>query len=260
MQRMEPASEEPRAGVNRLVAPRSGVLGDVVAGAGLGLLLGVVVGLATSPVVAIVVGALVSLLAVFLGLESRGESKLAIVAKVQINGLRIGTFGLAAVAGVLLGQWVRVNNPIAQPPQQQLARWQQAFPDNPVLAAQLMVHERTGITPAELKFDKDAAATPVAAASDAGALRPGLMATAVKANLCADLAPRRFGGRVASTLEAWVDEKGPYRVVAERIAQLPAAQQAGALEAAHLLVCELGRDTAAPSGRNTSPTASGAGR
>ena len=93
----------------------------------------------------LVVGALVSLLAVFLGLESRGESKLAIVAKVQINGLRIGTFGLAAVAGVLLGQWVRVNNPIAQPPQQQLARWQQAFPDNPVLAAQLMgfTHWRT---------------------------------------------------------------------------------------------------------------------
>ncbi|HQY10435.1 MAG TPA: hypothetical protein PK797_17170, partial [Burkholderiaceae bacterium] len=64
---MEPAPEEPRAGANRLVAPRNSVLGDVLSGAGLGLLLGVVVGLATSPVVAIVVGALVSLLAVFLG-------------------------------------------------------------------------------------------------------------------------------------------------------------------------------------------------
>ncbi len=260
MRRMEPVSEAPRPGVNRLVAPRSGVLGDVLSGTGLGLLLGLVLGLATSPVVAIVVGALVSLLAVFLGLESRGESKLAIVAKVQINGVRIGTFGLAAVAGVLLGQWVRVNNPIAQPPQQQLARWQQAFPDNPVLAAQLMVHERTGLTPAALQFDKAAVATPVSAASDAGALRPGLMATAVKASLCADLAPRRFGGRVASTLEAWVDEKGPYRVVAERIARLPDAQQASALEAAHLLVCELGRDDVAASAPNLSPAASGASR
>lgn len=153
---MEPTSAEMPTGMRNEIRSMRDIAVDVLSGAGLGLLLGMVVGLASSPVVAIVVGALTSLLAVFLGLESGGDSKVASLAKVQLNGVRIGSFGLVAALGVILGLFIRINNPLSEPPTQQLARWQAALPDNPVLARQMMIFERTGITPSTLNFDKDA--------------------------------------------------------------------------------------------------------
>jgi hypothetical protein len=121
---------------------RGSTAADALAGIGLGLMLGTIVGLTTTPVVAGLVGGITSLLAVFLGLDGGGgEGKLASIARVQLNAVRIGCFGLAAVAGFGIGLYVRINNPLAEAPQTQLARWQAAFPDNPVLAQQMMVFE-----------------------------------------------------------------------------------------------------------------------
>jgi hypothetical protein len=234
-------ADEPRVGASRLAAaaPRASLAGDLMSGAALGLLLGVVVGLANSPVVGALVGGLVSLLAVFLGLESRGDAKLAILAKVQVNGPRIGAFGLAAVAGVALGQFLRINNPLAEAPKAHLARWNDAFPDNPALAAQMMLKERLNITPATLQYGKDVAAVAVFAASGPMPITPGLYGGGSRKALCNDLAPEQFNGNARNALQRYALEGGAYKEAAETLGALPAEQQWPALAGAHAMLCAL---------------------
>ncbi len=237
---MDTAAEEPPPGANRPApAPRNAVLTDLLSGAGLGLLLGLIVGLAVSPVVGIVVGALVSLLAVFLGLDGRADPNPSVLAKVQINGVRIGAFGLAAVAGVLLGQYVRINNPMAEAPERQLARWRAAFPDNPALAAQMMIKERTGITPGALSFDRNTPPMAVTATSGPTPIQPGLFGGEAGQDLCGDLAPDRFGNDVPKILAAFAVEGGAYAAAARKIGEQPQVHQLSSLSAAHALLCEL---------------------
>lgn len=237
---MEADADTAPIGTSRLSPPvRGNTTADLLSGSALGLLLGVIVGLATSPVVGIVVGGLVSLLAVFLGLESRGDTKLAILAKVQVNGPRIGAFGAAAVCGVLLGQYVRINNPLVEPPARHLQRWTEAFPGNPVLATQMMLKERLGITPIAVRYD--GAAPDQAVTADAGPvpIRPGLMSGEALKALCGDLAPERYNNNVDTLLRRYANEGGAYAAAARRVAELPPAQQWPALAGAHALQCEL---------------------
>ena len=74
----------------------------ILNGMGVGLLLGLLLGLAVSPVVSGIIGTLSSLLVVLLGLN---DKYLTIV-----KGLRIGSFGLFAVAGIVLGIYIRAHN------------------------------------------------------------------------------------------------------------------------------------------------------
>lgn len=74
----------------------------ILNGMGVGLLLGLLLGLAVSPVVSGIIGTLSSLLVVLLGLN---DKYLTIV-----KGLRIGAFGLFAVAGIVLGIYIRAHN------------------------------------------------------------------------------------------------------------------------------------------------------
>ncbi len=128
---------------------------------GIGALLGTILGLSITPVVATVVGALTSLLAVFLGLDGQEKTRLP-----RVNGLRIGAFGFATIAGLLLGMFLRINNPMMLAPEDAILRWQTAFEDNPSLAQQMMVFERTGLRPSELSFG-------TAAGEDVRPLRSG---------------------------------------------------------------------------------------
>lgn len=81
------------------------VFAAVFNGLGVGLLLGLLLGLAVSPVVSGVIATISSLLAVLLGLNERflGPAK----------SIRIGSFGLFAVIGILLGMYIRANNPLS---------------------------------------------------------------------------------------------------------------------------------------------------
>ncbi|WP_157370169.1 hypothetical protein [Aquiflexum balticum] len=74
-------------------------------GLGIGLLLGVLLGLSVSPVVSGVIATISSLLAVLVGLNERLLDPL--------KSLRIGSFGLFSVAGILLGLYLRANDPFA---------------------------------------------------------------------------------------------------------------------------------------------------
>ena len=81
------------------------VLTAILNGIGIGLLLGMLVSLSLSPVVSGVIAALTGLLAVLLGLDEKYIDPL--------KSIRIGTFGLAAAAGIIIGLYIRASNPFA---------------------------------------------------------------------------------------------------------------------------------------------------
>ncbi len=76
-------------------------------GLGVGLLLGLLLGLAVSPVVSGIIGTLSSLLVVLLGLN---ESYLS-----PVKSIRIGSFGLFCVIGILSGMYIRSHDTLAPP-------------------------------------------------------------------------------------------------------------------------------------------------
>lgn len=81
------------------------VFSAVFNGLGIGLLLGILLGLSVSPVVSGVIATISSLLAVLVGLNEKFLDPL--------KSLRIGSFGLFAVIGILIGLYLRANDPFA---------------------------------------------------------------------------------------------------------------------------------------------------
>lgn len=81
------------------------VFSAVFNGLGIGILLGILLGLSVSPVVSGVIATISSLLAVLVGLNEKFLDPL--------KSLRIGSFGLFAVIGILLGLYLRANDPFA---------------------------------------------------------------------------------------------------------------------------------------------------
>lgn len=81
------------------------VFAAILNGLGVGMLLGVLLGLAVSPVVSGVIGTLSSILVVLLGLNDKHITTL--------KSLRIGSFGLFAVLGILAGMYIRVSELLA---------------------------------------------------------------------------------------------------------------------------------------------------
>jgi hypothetical protein len=108
----ETNSGEPQSDVTATASPQQApvkkitwvkALTAILNGLGVGLLLGVMMSLSLSPVVSGVIAALTGLLAVLLGLNEKYIDPL--------KSIRIGAFGLFAVAGILLGLYLRANDP-----------------------------------------------------------------------------------------------------------------------------------------------------
>jgi hypothetical protein len=207
----------------------------------MGLLLGTLVGLSSSPVVGVVVGALASVLAIFLGLDATAGSALGAL---RVNGPRIGALGAATVVGLGLGLWVRVTNPFLPDPAAQLARWQAALPDDPTLAKQMMVLERTGVAPSRFQYGDEPPSedVEVAAQEGAAARQAVLFSTLGDFNACSRLDPARFA-TPADVLPAYARRGAPAGLpeFAELIAALPEADLAVAVATAHELLCALQR-------------------
>jgi hypothetical protein len=210
---------------------------DLLGGAGLGLLLGTLVGLSSSPVVGVVVGALASVLAVFLGLDLSTGS---VMGALRINGPRIGALGLATVVGVGIGLWVRVNNPFLPDPLAQLQRWQAALPEDPTLAKQMMLFERTGIVPSRFQYGNAPPGEDVTVAMEEGAaIRTAvLFSTLSEFDACTQLDPASY--RTADAVLARYSRPGAPDYLpkfAASITALPEADRNDALATAHQLLC-----------------------
>jgi hypothetical protein len=84
------------------------MIGQLFAGTGLGLLVGILVGLSSSPVVAVVVGALAAGMVTLLGFAR--PAKDGDTAYAEGSVYRLGSFGVACAIAVLLGLYVRTHN------------------------------------------------------------------------------------------------------------------------------------------------------
>ncbi len=220
------------------------VRSDIASGAGIGLLLGVLVGLSSSPVVGIVAGALASILAVFLGLDPKAKS---FTGALRINGTRIFSLGLTTVVGIGCGLYVRINNPIADSPVAQLERWSAALPNDPTLAKQLMVFERTGIEPSRFHFGTEVAPADIDVKASKGAAtrQAVLFSTLSKFDVCTRLNPDRFTTD-ADLLETYSRDGAPDILpqIATSIELLPEHEQKVALAIAHDVLCLAQREEA----------------
>lgn len=94
----EPASPAPKLSRMKIVTA-------VFNGLGIGFLLGTLWSLSTEPVIGGVIATLSSLLALFLGLNEKFLDPL--------KSIRIGAFGFAAVAGIIMGFYIRANDPFS---------------------------------------------------------------------------------------------------------------------------------------------------
>ncbi|MDN3689129.1 hypothetical protein [Cyclobacterium jeungdonense] len=111
MEENDASAPEPKPSFQELL-PDSGHSGNrlqaltaVFNGLGIGLFLGLLMGLSVSPVVSGVVGTITSLLAVLIGLNEKFLD--------PVKSLRIGSFGLFSAVGILLGLYIRSNDPFA---------------------------------------------------------------------------------------------------------------------------------------------------
>lgn len=113
-------------------------LADLVAGAGLGLLVGFLLGLSVTQVVGGVITALAALLGGFLGLSGDSGS--------PNRTWRIGAFGLCCVLGIIAGLDIRANDLLAPSVKQAVKAYEGAgYP--PQQARDLVAFERLGIKP-----------------------------------------------------------------------------------------------------------------
>ena len=211
----------------------------------MGLLIGTLVAMSASPVVAVVVGSLASLLAVFLGLDAGSGTAMGAF---RINGARIGSLGVATVVGLCIGLYIRLNNPFIDSPTEQLARWTVAFPEDPTLAKQLMIFERTGIAPSSFQFGADLPGGEVTVSAEANstAMRQAvLFSTLSDYDACARLDPARYR-TPAAALAAYSLPGAPETLpqIAADIASLPETDQPAALVAARDVLCILQREDA----------------
>ena len=124
----------------------------VLSGIGMGLLLGLIMGLSTSEVVKAIMAALAALLGVFLGFDKRSftgmdkETYQKDKNETLLTSLRAGWFGLAVVAGILFGMWVRTNQVLTMPVEKSVQQWIDAGYDS-AYARKLVTYERLAINP-----------------------------------------------------------------------------------------------------------------
>jgi len=112
-------------------------------GMGVGLLLGLLLGLAVSPVVSGIIGTLSSLLVVLLGLNENYLN--------PAKSIRIGSFGLFCVIGILSGKYVVNNNSFAPSIQKDYLEYQKiGFPDS--VARDLIAYQKFRLIPEGFKF------------------------------------------------------------------------------------------------------------
>ncbi len=219
---------------------------NVFSGLGMGLLVGIIVGLSVSPVVSIILGALASLLAAFLGLQEGGGTTTTgegLMSKLKVNGLRIGSFGFACVAGILLGLFFRSQEVFSDSIQEEVAKWTAAGYDS-TKARQFVAWKKLGIQP------KD---TQVQITEVQKAQSSSLFGTLADLNLCNKISLERLGNDPSEVLRVYRDLYKPeiqdekntlyqkFGTLAGVIERLPAERQNETLKAVEEILCELQR-------------------
>jgi len=124
----------------------------ILSGIGMGLLLGLIMGLSVSEVVKVIMGTLTALLGAFMGFDKRsfaGMTEEEYHKEKQTSlftALRAGWFGIAVVAGILLGMWIRTNEVFTVSVARSVKQWTDAGYDS-AYARKLVTYQRLAINP-----------------------------------------------------------------------------------------------------------------
>lgn len=124
----------------------------ILSGIGMGLLLGLIMGLSVSEVVKVIMGTLTALLGAFMGFDRRsfaGMTEEEYHKEKQnslFTALRAGWFGIAVVAGILFGMWIRTNEVFTVSVARSVKQWTDAGYDS-TYARKLVTYQRLAINP-----------------------------------------------------------------------------------------------------------------
>ncbi len=124
----------------------------ILSGIGMGLLLGLIMGLSVSEVVKAIMATLTAALGAFLGFEKRSfsgmdnETYTKDKNETLLTSLRAGWFGIAVVAGILFGMWIRTNEVFTIPVEKSVKQWTDAGYDT-ATALKYVAYQRIGINP-----------------------------------------------------------------------------------------------------------------
>ncbi len=211
----------------------NGVWSHIFSGTGIGLLVGIIVGMSVSPVVSVILGALASMLAAFLGLQGGGdpatEGEKALM-RIRVNGIRIGSFGFACVAGILFGLFIRSHEVLSIPVETQVAKWTSAGYPEPE-ARQIVAFQKLGIKPQ----GRD-----IMISETQKAHSSSLFSNLTEIDLCNEISMERFGNDPEKTLRAYRrQDNEKLTAFADAVEKLPAENQAQILKAMEEVLCEL---------------------
>jgi hypothetical protein len=200
------------------------MIGQLFAGAGLGLLVGFLVGLSSSPVVAVVVGALSAAIVTLLGFvrpAKEGEP-----ASSDGSVVRLGSFGLVCTLAILAGLYIRTHNFLSPTITQQVAEVKSAgYSDDD---AHKWVWSKNLSTGAGTGAEGDKA-RPVAGS---------YLFSAVNTGECQHFDGSRYKD-TKEHLNALQQLGGKYAEYADKISRLDRGQQKMVLDSLRILTCPL---------------------
>jgi hypothetical protein len=204
-----------------MTSPTGLQLGEILAGAALGVFLGLLIGLTVSPVAATVVGSITALVTTFIGLGDKliGDRRAP-------SSARIIVFSIFAAVFMLIGIYVRTHDYLAPPPRDSVRALLDAhFPEGDAL--EIVRFARFGLGP------KDA----VVAAPESPVVRRNLTTLfGAPADACTQMIRNRAAAPVAR-LSAMSQANDNFKEVAERIQSAPMERQVALLDAADFYLC-----------------------
>ena len=206
------------------------ITAEVLAGSGIGILVGFLLSLSIADVVGSFVGALAALLAAFLGL--RGKTEKADIGKAPMaknfHVWRTAGFGFACAATLVIGIVIRSHNVLGNSPADLVRTWTAAgYPED--LAHELVAYQELGILPEGWQ-----------SAGGESIPRPrhaSVLFRASASSHCSELSARRKPD-VAERLKSFKHTGGGWEVIAKVAEELEPEAQRKVLEAAWLMFCE----------------------
>jgi hypothetical protein len=221
---------------------RSIKIATIFSGLGMGLLLGIIMGLSASEVVQTIFGVLTAILGAFLGFDRRSFSGMEAeeYEKEKYNalytGLRAGSFGVAVVAGILSGMYIRTQEVLTMSVEKRVKQWTDAdfepeYARKLVAYQMLSIDPRTGETGPLTEMQR----------STMGAL----FNAAQRASLCGTIDPGNWNGDWQKAKKAMLDlEMDPVTELVKVIeSDVPVAIRFDFLWGLRVLVCEMSEKT-----------------
>jgi hypothetical protein len=207
------------------------MIGQLFAGTGLGLLVGVLVGLSSSPVVSVVVGALAAGMVTLLGFVRSAKEDQPSYTEGSV--VRLGSFGVACAGAVILGLFIRTHNWVSPSIAEQVSEVQKAGYSGEE-ARRWVAYKNIGTSTLAASSDASAAATH--STGGAASVAGSVLFSGANEGECQHFDTNRYKD-AQEHLYALRQSGGKYAEYAEKISSLDSSQQKTVLNSLRLLFC-----------------------